>query len=64
MNKSILFASTNFTKLTNFTQTSWYSGRVKNILRNRYPYRNDDGTFKEFNESVTIVPKEFEQQGD
>ncbi|RNA15230.1 28S ribosomal mitochondrial [Brachionus plicatilis] len=39
-----------------------YSTRSKNILRQRYQHRNKDGTFKEFNESITVVPKEFEQQ--
>ncbi|CAF0802913.1 unnamed protein product [Brachionus calyciflorus] len=39
-----------------------YSSKTKNILRNRYSYRNKDGTYKEFNESITIVPKELEQQ--
>lgn len=39
-----------------------YSTRGKNILRNRYPHRNKDGTYKEFNESITVVPEEFAQQ--
>lgn len=40
-----------------------YANRVKNILRNKYPYLNPDGTHIEYNESVTIIPKEFEKQG-
>jgi hypothetical protein len=41
-----------------------YSTRgVRNILRNRYNYRNQDGSFKEYNESITLIPKEFEHQG-
>lgn len=40
-----------------------YSRNVKHILRNRYPHRNMDGTYKEYNETITIVPKEFEKQG-
>lgn len=39
-----------------------YSTRGKNILRNKYPHKNSDGTFKEYNESITVLPKEFEQQ--
>ena len=40
-----------------------YSKRSKDILRNRYVHRNKDGSFKEFNETVTILPKEYEEQG-
>lgn len=40
-----------------------YAKRVKNILRNKYPHRNPDGSYIEYNESVTIIPKEFEKQG-
>ena len=40
-----------------------YSTRSKNVLRNRYPFRNKDGSFKEYNETITIVPKEYEEQG-
>ena len=43
--------------------SSAYSRGVRNILRNRYPFRNADGTYKEYNESITVVPKEFEKQG-
>jgi hypothetical protein len=45
------------------TQINHYATRPRNILRNRYNYRNKDGTFKEYNEAITILPKEFEQQG-
>ena len=38
-----------------------YSG--KNITRNKYWDRNPDGTYKEFNESITVLPKEFADQG-
>lgn len=38
-----------------------YSTRSKNILRNRYPHRNKDGTYKEYNESITVLPEEFAQ---
>ena len=40
-----------------------YSNQSKNILRNRYQHRNKDGSFKEYNESITILPKEYEEQG-
>ena len=36
---------------------------VKNILRNRYRHRNKDGSFKDYNESITLLPEEFKHQG-
>ncbi len=47
----------------NQTLTAQYSKATKDILRNRYPYRNQDGSFKEYNEAITILPKEYEDQG-
>lgn len=32
-------------------------------MRNKYPYRAPDGSYIEYNETITIVPKEFEKQG-
>lgn len=52
-----------FIPLINLQLTRGYAKGVKNILRNKYPYRNQDGTYMEYNESITIVPKEFEKQG-
>ena len=40
-----------------------YSRKSNNILRNRYWYRNPDGQFKEYNESITVLPDEFKEQG-
>ena len=53
---------TSIRNLTSFIQKSSYSSRSRNILRNRYNYRNKDGTFKEYNESIQVLPKEFEEQ--
>jgi hypothetical protein len=47
--------------LTGFIQCQNYAN--KNILRNRYRYRNKDGSFRVFNETVDIVPEEFQAQG-
>jgi hypothetical protein len=47
----------------NQTLTAQYSKVTKDILRNRYPHRNKDGSFKEYNEAITILPKEYEDQG-
>lgn len=44
------------------TLVNSYGTRSKNILRNRYEYRNKDGSYKEFNESIQVLPKEFETQ--
>lgn len=44
-------------------QTQAYSKRSKNILRSRYWARNKDGTNKEYNESITLIPDEFKDQG-
>jgi hypothetical protein len=61
---SILLNLKSASKLFLINQSSNYSTRgVRNILRNRYSYRNNDGSFKEYNESVTLIPKEFEHQG-
>lgn len=40
-----------------------YSRKSNNILRNKYWYRNPDGQYKEFNESITVLPDEFKEQG-
>ena len=37
--------------------------QTKNILRNRYQHREKDGKYKVFNETITILPKEYEAQG-
>lgn len=50
-------------KIPNLTMLAQYSRNSQDILRNRYPHRNKDGSFKEYNETVTIVPKEYEEQG-
>ena len=52
-----------FMPLINLQLTRGYAKGVKNILRNKYAHRNPDGTYMEYNESITIVPKEFEKQG-
>jgi hypothetical protein len=36
---------------------------AKNILRGKYVKKNRDGTPIEYNESITFVPQEFENQG-
>ena len=50
-----------------FSQVNNYAysrvSRPRNILRNRYNYRNPDGSYKVYNESITFIPKEFEKQG-
>lgn len=61
--KSIKKMSRPVKYMINFQNTRCYSKRVKNILRNRYPHRNSDGSYIEYNESITIIPKEFEKQG-
>lgn len=40
-----------------------YSRRGSNILRGKYWFRNPDGTYKEHDESVTVLPEEFADQG-
>lgn len=40
-----------------------YSRRGSNILRGKYWFRNPDGTYKEHNESITVLPEEFADQG-
>jgi hypothetical protein len=61
---SVLLNLKSASRLFFINQTSNYSSRgVRNILRNRYDYRNKDGSFKEYNESITLIPKEFEHQG-
>ncbi len=49
-------------KSLQLTQCS-YSRNSQNILRNRYWYRNKDGQYKEYNESITVIPEEFKEQG-
>ncbi len=45
-------------------QSSAYSRKVGNgILRSKYWARNQDGTYKDYNESITILPEEFADQG-
>lgn len=48
--------------LRNSTQVCAYSRNSKNIMRNRYWYRNQDGSYKEYNESITVLPDEFKDQ--
>ncbi len=43
--------------------TARYSNKTRNIIRNRYYYRNKDGSYKEYNESITVLPEEFKDQG-
>jgi hypothetical protein len=50
-------------QLINVVQVKTYAARSRNILRNRYNYRNSDGTYKEYNESIQIIPKELEKHG-
>jgi hypothetical protein len=50
-------------KIPNLTILAHYSRNSQDILRNRYSHRNKDGSFKEYNETVTIIPKEYEEQG-
>jgi hypothetical protein len=40
-----------------------YAKASKNILGGQYPKKKRDGRPYEYNESVTVVPKEFESQG-
>ena len=44
-------------------QVGFYSKRSSNILRGKYWFRNQDGTYKEHDESVTVLPEEFADQG-
>lgn len=60
MNRQLLIRSLN---LFETVQIRAYSKRVRNILRGKYPFRRKDGTYEEYNETVTIIPKEFEKQG-
>lgn len=46
-----------------YNQVKCYSNKSKNILRSRYWARNKDGTNKEYNESITLIPEEFKDQG-
>lgn len=36
--------------------------RNRGILRGNYPYKKQDGTPYEYNETITVIPKEFEEQ--
>ena len=40
-----------------------YSRSGGNILRNRYYKKRNDGSSLDYNETITIVPKELEEQG-
>ena len=44
-------------------QAKNYSKKPNNILRDRYWDRNRDGSYKEYNESITVLPEEFKEQG-
>ena len=39
-----------------------YGSRPNKILRNRYPVRKPDNTRYEYNESITLIPKEYADQ--
>ena len=61
----------NFNLLRNFNNknsinkifVNEYSRASGNILRNRYVHRNKNGSFKEYNESITIIPEKYKNQG-
>ena len=45
-------------------QAEAYSRKAgSGILRGKYWARNQDGTYKDYNESITILPEEFAEQG-
>ena len=46
-----------------YQRVDTYSRRGSNILRGKYWFRNLDGTYKEHNESITVLPEEFADQG-
>ena len=40
-----------------------YARKNNAILQGRYWYREKDGRYKEYNESITLIPEEFKDQG-
>ncbi len=36
---------------------------LRDILADRYSHRNKDGSYKRYNETITLVPEKYKNQG-
>ena len=61
--RSNLLRNCNNKSNINKTFINEYSRRATNILRNRYVHRNKDGSYKEYNETITLIPERYKDQG-